>query len=88
MSTPAPQLILTFTPSGTMLVSLRDANDAALVPPRPIPVNLDYRLAAFAADMQALARLKLTSIESAAQARAGDGDPAIAVDAVHGEHGR
>ena len=70
-----------------MLVSLRAA-DGTQSPPRTISVDQDGRLGAFVAAVQAIAGQQLAPIKSSAIGRTGDGDPAIAVDAVHGEHGR
>ena len=58
------QLILTITPDGQMLVSARAA-DGTLTPSRKIAVDRDWRLGAFVAKMQALARQQLAPVESA-----------------------
>ena len=84
MPTSPAQLILTITPDGQMLVSARTA-DGTQTPPRAIAIDQDNRLGAFVADMQALARRQLATIESPTIGRTGDGDPAIAVEAAHGE---
>lgn len=84
---PTPQLIITIAPGRngktTMWVSWRGADGAPAGPARE--VILDNRLAGFVADMQALARAKLAAVKAAAERRPGDGDPAIAVEATHGE---
>ena len=79
------QLVLTITPDGHMLVSVRAA-DGTQSPPQRLSVDLDYRLAAFVANMQALARQHLASVESPAMRHAArpDGEPSIA-DAADGE---
>ena len=86
----AAQLILTIAPDRAgkvaMWVSLRGADGTPAGPAREIV--LDNRLAGFVADMQALARAKLAALKASAERRPGDRDPAIAVDAAHGEHGR
>ena len=86
---PASTLILTIAPGrngeATMSVSFRNA-DGTQTPPRE--VVLDNRLAGFIANMQAFARAKLATLESPPQGRAEDGDPAIAVEAAHGEQVR
>ena len=84
---PVTTLVLTIAPGGSILVSLRNA-DGTIGPSREVPLDQGGRLAAFVTAMQALAGQQLAPIEAAAEGRAGDGDPAIAVDAVHGEHGR
>ena len=53
-----------------------------------LPGDLDWRLGAFVAAMQAIARQQLAALKASAERRPGDRDPAIAVDAAHGEHGR
>ena len=85
---PVATLVLTTGPNGhTILVTMRNTN-GTLGPARKIPVDQGGRLAAFVAAIEAIARQQLAPIEPSAVGRAGDGDPSIAVDAVHGEHGR
>lgn len=48
-------------------------------------IVLNDRLAGFAASAQAFARQQLAAIESPAEGRAGDGDPAIAIEAADGK---
>jgi hypothetical protein len=88
---PTPTMILTIAPDRggktAMWVSLRAA-DGTQAPPQAVAVDQDYRLASFVAAMQAIARQQLTPIESPTIGRAGDGNPAIACDATHGEQGR
>ena len=88
MSTPA--LTVTIAPDrngrcATMWVSLHGVEGA---PTWKISVDMDGRLAGFIADMQTIARRQLAALESPAEMRTGDGDPAIAVDAAHGEQVR
>jgi hypothetical protein len=76
---PAPTLTLTVAPDrdgkATLLVSLRNA-DGTQGPSRKLFVDLDGRLAGFIAAAQAIARRQLAAIESPAEGRTGDGDPA------------
>ena len=53
-------------------------------PPRQISVDLDNRIAAFVA-VQAIAEQQVAPIKASAAGCAGDSDPAIAVEAAHGE---
>jgi hypothetical protein len=84
----ASNLILTITPDHSVLVSLRDANGAPYVerPPRKISADLDRRLGAFVAAVEAIARLKLASIEPPTTGP--DHDPAIAGDDADSKPGR
>ena len=80
------QLILTVTPDGHILVSLR-ADDGTLTPPRAIAVDQDLAAPCFrghhAGDRSAEARDdRIPTI-----GRARDGEPAIA-DVIDGEQGR
>ena len=69
MSTPQP--ILTIIPGGrTVLVSLRAA-DGTQALPREIAVDLDWRLAAFVAAVQAIAGQQLARIKASAIGRPG-----------------
>ena len=68
----------------TLWVSARNA-DGTQAPPQKVAVDQDRRLADFVATMQAFARQQLAPIESPAIGRTGDGNPAIAVEAAHGE---
>ena len=72
-------------PDGSMQVSLRRA-DSTQSPPRTVAIDQDWRLGAFVAEMQALARQKLAALESAGVRPAArrDGEPLIA-DAADSE---
>ena len=86
---PTSTLVLTIAPDHdgktTLWVSLRDA-DGTPSPPRAIPVDQDWRLGAFVANVQTIARQHLAAIESAGVRPAArrDGKPAIA-DAADGK---
>ena len=75
-----PQLTITIASDRTLFVSLCDANGTQSSP-RMLPGDLDWRLGAFVAAMQAIARQQLAPIESPAKGCT----PAIAVEAAHGE---
>ena len=88
-SSPTSRLILTIAPhrggKATMVVSLHDSCGAPMGPPREISVDLDRRLAALVAALQAFAGQQLALIESPAERRTPDGEPMIAVDAADGK---
>ena len=85
---PAPTLTLTIVPDSggkaAMWVSVRDA-DGTQGPARKISIDPNDKLAGFVAAMQAIARLKLTPVESSTVSCAGDGDPAVAVEPANRE---
>ena len=81
-----PQLVLTITLDGRLLVSARAA-DGAVSPTRTIAVDQDNRLAGFVADMQELARRQLAPLKPSAIGRTNDSDP-TAANVAHGEQGQ
>ena len=88
MSMPVPpQLIIKIDPDRSVRVPLRGA-DGTLSPLPAIPADSSWRLAAFVADMQALAQEKLTALKAKTVAGATDRDPAVAVDGAQGEQVR
>ena len=90
-TTPTPR-----TPTSPLSITLipeRDGTTSVIVSmgdtsfPK-VTASLDWRLAGFVADLQALARAKLLAVKAPAITGAADDNPAIAVDGAHGEQVR